>query len=102
MVHHVFISHSSQDRIIAYTVCAHLERHGIRCWIAPRDVNPGRSYGEEITVAIEASTALVLVFSANANVSTHIPKEIERATSHGIPVIQYCHPHRKDALLFKR
>jgi hypothetical protein len=87
MAHDVFISYSSKDKIIADAVCAHLEGRGIRCWIAPRDINPGRSYGEEITVAIEASTALVLVFSSNANVSTHIPKEIERAESHRVPVI---------------
>jgi hypothetical protein len=87
MAHDVFISYSSKDGIIADAVCARLEERGIRCWIAPRDVNAGSPYAEEITVAIEACTAMVLVFSSNANVSTHIPKEIERAVSRSIPVI---------------
>jgi hypothetical protein len=87
VAHDIFISYSSKDKIIADAVCARLEGRGIRCWIAPRDVNPGRPYGEEIILAIETCTAMVLVFSSNANVSTHIPKEIEHAVSHGIPVI---------------
>jgi len=87
MAHDVFISYSSKDKIIADAVCARLEAQGIRCWIAPRDVNPGRPYAEEIILAIETCTAMVLVFSSNANASLHIPKEIERAVSHGIPVI---------------
>ncbi len=87
MAHDVFISYSSKDKTIADAVCARLEARGIRCWIAPRDVQPGLPYGEEIIDAIHASRAMVLVFSSNANASPHIPKEIERAVSHGVSVI---------------
>jgi TIR domain len=37
----VLISHSSKDRATADTICAHLESAGIKCWIAPRDIEPG-------------------------------------------------------------
>jgi hypothetical protein len=37
----VFISHSSNDRATADAICAHLESAGIKCWIAPRDIEPG-------------------------------------------------------------
>lgn len=87
VAHDVFISYSSKDKTIADAVCARLESRGIRCWIAPRDVHPGSPYGEEIIDGIHNCRLMVLVLSANANVSTHIPKEIERAVSHGIPVI---------------
>jgi hypothetical protein len=87
LAHDVFISYSSKDKTIADAVCARLEARGIRCWIAPRDVQPGMPYGEEIIDAIHASRAMVLVFSANANASPHIPKEIERAVSHGVAII---------------
>jgi TIR domain len=87
VAHDVFISYSSKDKVTADAVCARLEARGIRCWIAPRDVHPGLPYGEEIIDAIQGCRLMVLVFSANANASPHIPKEIERAVSHGIPVI---------------
>lgn len=39
MEHRVFISHSSADRHIASAICHYLEESGIRCWIAPRDID---------------------------------------------------------------
>ena len=87
VAHDVFISYSSKDKTIADAVCARLEARAIRCWIAPRDVQPGSPYGEEIIDAIHNCRAMVLVLSSNANASPHIPKEIERAVSHGVPII---------------
>lgn len=87
VAHDAFISCSSKDKTIADAVCARLESRGVRCWIAPRDVRPGRAYGEEIIDAIHECKVLVLVLSSNANLSPHIPKEIERAVSRGIPII---------------
>ena len=48
MAHDVFISHSNQDKAVAHAMCSRLEQAGIRCWIAPRDVRPGRNWGSEI------------------------------------------------------
>ncbi|PYS70477.1 MAG: hypothetical protein DMF73_12795 [Acidobacteria bacterium] len=66
MADNVFISHSSQDKPVADAVCAALERASIRCWIAPRDVQPGRSFAGEITRAIQHSQVMVLIFSASS------------------------------------
>jgi hypothetical protein len=87
MAHDVFISYASGDKTVADAVCATLESHGVRCWIAPRDVVPGMAYGEAITEAIQGCRIMILVFSSKANVSAHIPKEIERAVSKGATVI---------------
>ena len=95
MAHVVFISHSSKDKTIADAVCTHLEARNIPCWIAPRDVRPGSPYSEEIIDGIENARVMVLVLSGNANASAHIAKEIERAVSHGIPVI----PLRVEAVM---
>jgi len=83
----VFVSHSSKDRLVANAVCARLESAGIRCWIAPRDIVPGTSYGESIIDAIHSVKVMVLVLSANANSSGHIPKEVERAVSNGVVIL---------------
>jgi hypothetical protein len=87
MSHDVFISYSSKDKPAADATCAVLESRGIRCWIAPRDIAPGADWGETIVGAVHGSRALVLVFSANANLSHQVKREVERAVNAGLPVI---------------
>ena len=94
MAFDVFISYASKDKTVADAVCARLEAAGIRCWIAPRDIVPGTSYGEAITDAIRVAKVMVLVFSANANSSGHIPKEVERAVSKGLTDNSVSHRRR--------
>jgi adenylate cyclase len=77
----VFVSYASQDVAVANTLIAALETHGIKCWIAPRDVRPGTVYADAIVGAINESKALVLVLSANAMPSAHVGREVERAAS---------------------
>jgi hypothetical protein len=50
-------------------------------------VLPGIPYGEAIIEAIESSRMMVLVFSARANNSPQVMREVERAVSKGIPII---------------
>lgn len=87
MAHDVFLSYASTDQTVAQMVCATLEKNGIRCWMAPRDVQPGDDWGNAIVEAIKASRAMVLVFSGAANDSRHIPREIERAMGREIPIV---------------
>jgi 4-amino-4-deoxy-L-arabinose transferase-like glycosyltransferase len=77
----IFLSHASADKRTADRLCSLLEGQGVRCWIAPRDVQPGQDYGESIIEAIEATRVTVLLLSSNANSSVHVKNEIERATS---------------------
>jgi TPR repeat protein len=89
MAHDAFISYAKEDKIVADAVCATLESHAVRCWIAPRDVLPGMAYGEAIIDAIRSCRVMILVFSSKSNASPHIPKEIERAVSAGVAVIPF-------------
>jgi uncharacterized repeat protein (TIGR02543 family) len=89
MAHDVFISYSTQDKAIADAACATLESRKIRCWIAPRDVVPGLSYAEALIDAINRSCIMVLVFSASANSSPQVIREVERAVNKGIQVIPF-------------
>src|ERR1051326_8244436 len=88
MAHDVFISHSAQDKAVADAVCAALERAGLRCWIAPRDVQPGRSFAGEITRAIQQSKAMVLIFSAHSNNSQQVLREVQLAVSSHLHIVQ--------------
>jgi len=87
MAHDVFISYSSKDKPPADATCAKLEARGIRCWIAPRDIMPGADWGSSIIDAINGARVVVLVFSAHANASQQIKREVERAVHKGIPII---------------
>jgi len=89
MAHDVFISYSSKNKPTADAMCARLEAHGIRCWIAPRDVLPGEPYGEAIVNAIHSSRLMVLIFSADSNRSQQVMREVERAVSTGIAILPF-------------
>jgi TIR domain len=89
MAHDVFVSYSSGDKPTADAICATLENRGIRCWIAPRDILPSMDWGAAIVDAINASRVMVLVYSAKANDSPQIKREVERAVNRGLAVIPF-------------
>jgi biotin transporter BioY len=89
MPHDVFVSYSSDDKATADAVCATLEHTGIRCWMASRDILPGTDWGGAIVDAINASRVMVLVYSAKANDSPQIKREVERAVNRGLAVIPF-------------
>jgi len=89
MAHEAFISHSSKDKLVADAVVAHLERAGIPCWVAPRDIVPGLSWAASILQAITACNVMVVIFSSHANESDHVRREIERAIHHGKTVVPF-------------
>jgi hypothetical protein len=75
----VFVSYSLSDRDTALGLVGYLEANGIECWVAPRDVPPGADWAAEIVDAIAAARVMVLVFSASANTSSQVRREVERA-----------------------
>jgi hypothetical protein len=89
MYHDVFISYSTHDKYIADAICSKLENNNIRCWIAPRDILPGVEFGEAIVNAIEDCRIVLLVFSAKANDSPQVRKEVERAISKGKIILPF-------------
>ena len=76
MSNHVFVSHSHQDAPAAELIVQALEKRGVTCWMAPRDVPPGGSYAESILNAIESASCFVLVYSQHSNVSSHVLREV--------------------------
>jgi TolB-like protein/Tfp pilus assembly protein PilF len=83
----VFVSYASQDAAVAQRVCAALEAAGLPCWIAPRDVRAGESYAAAIVQAINSCWMLILVLSKGAIESSHVLREVERASSKKRPVL---------------
>jgi hypothetical protein len=87
--HDVFVSYASQDATVANSIVENLEQHGLRCWIAPRDVKPGAQYADAIVRAINDARAVLLVMSGSAVGSSHVAREVERAASKGKPIIPF-------------
>jgi len=89
MAHDVFVSHSVKDKVVADAVVARLEAKSVTCWVAPRDVVPGADWGESIINAIESSRIMILIFSKNANQSSQIKREVERAVNKEVYIIPF-------------
>ena len=95
----VFISHSTADKQVADAVTAAMESKNLRCWIAPRDIPAGASWGSAIIEGIEDSRAMLLVFSQHANRSDQVLREVERAVAKKkfvVPLRIDREPMRKD------
>jgi len=88
MARDVFISHSAQDKTVAETICGALEEATIRCWVAPRDVRPGRSFPGEITRAIQQSKVMLLIFSKHSNSSEQVLREVQLAVDSHLPIVR--------------
>jgi TIR domain/Septum formation len=87
--HDVFVSYSTHDKPTADAIVSRLEQAGIRCWVAPRDIIPGRVFGDAIEQAIETSRLMVVVFSGNTNQSHHVHREVERAVANDVVIIPF-------------
>ena len=87
MSKHVFVSHSHKDVAAAELIVQALEKRGVTCWMAPRDVPPGGSYAEAILNAIESASCFVLIYSEHSNVSSHVLREVERALKFDLNIV---------------
>ena len=89
MNHDIFISYSSKNQRAAEDICQALERNGIKCWMAPRDIPMGSKYATIITQAIKSAKAVVLVFSKYSAISPWVESEINIAFTNRRPIIPY-------------
>jgi len=96
----VFVSYSSKDKVIADAVVAALESESIRCWYAPRDIEPGADWADSITKAIQDTSMMVLVFSETANRSQRVIDEINFAIDQGKTILPFrIEPHNPTGAL---
>lgn len=89
MKYDVFISYSSLDQKVAEGVCAYLEQHRIRCFIAYRDIPKGVVWAKYIVEALDESRMMVVVFSGNLNCSEQVDREIELASESRKPILTF-------------
>lgn len=83
----LFVSHHSSKLEVAEHVERALNVKGVRCWIAPRDVEPGASFARAIPQAIGESSAVLLLFCSNSAKSRHVERELILADQLGKAII---------------
>ena len=76
----VFISHASVDAELARAICDGLERRGLACWIAPRDVTSEGTYGAEIVKGLRECPVFLILLTGAAAQSQQVEREAERAS----------------------
>ena len=86
---YVFISYSSANKAIADATCHILEECGIPCWIAPRNIIPGKTWAGNIVQAIRECSLMVLIYSEDSNSSSQVANEVDKAFSHGKIIIPF-------------
>lgn len=85
----VFISYSTVDTTPAETVRNVLEKNGLSCWMAPRDIPGGSNYTKEIPIAIRNCKVFVLILSENAQNSHWVLKELDSAVNCGKVILPF-------------
>ena len=88
-VYDVFISYSSKDQKTVEDVCGYLERNGIRCFVAYRDIPKGTKWAKAIADALKDSKMMVAIFSEYFNLSEETDREIECAADRKMPILTF-------------
>ena len=89
MARDVFISYSQPDHNCAHELVERLEGQGVDCWMAPRDIAPSADWAAEIVDAISSARVMILVYSANSNLSPQVRREVERAVHKQLSILTF-------------
>jgi N-acetylneuraminic acid mutarotase len=95
LAHQVFVSYATEDAEAASRLCSLLEAEGVGCWLASRDISEDSDRAAAILEAIRDSSLVLLLFSARANTSPTVLRDIERAIGYERPVLSI---HLDDAV----
>ena len=88
MAEQVFISYAHEDEKLAHQVRQGLEKHGIPCWIASRNVKTGTDWTASIMNAVSRSDAMLFILSSNSNrASKEVLRELQCADTRAIPIV---------------
>ena len=87
--HAVFISYSTKNADVANKVCNVLEKNGLECWIAPRNIASGKNYIDEISSAIKSAKIIVLIYSKDSQESKYVNNEINLAYSYQKKILSF-------------
>jgi uncharacterized protein YjbI with pentapeptide repeats len=74
-----FISYAHQDEALAQRLYKDLQDKGVRCWMAPHDLQPGDYHHSRIDEAIHLNERVLLLLSQDAVTSSWVKHEVQIA-----------------------
>jgi tetratricopeptide (TPR) repeat protein len=77
----VFVSHSSHDKPWVHRLVADLGRYEVSVWLDENEIRPGTHIVDALERGIDASSAMVLVVSPEAEASGWVKEEYSRAVA---------------------
>lgn len=83
----LFVSHHNSKLEVAQHVETALNAKGVRCWIAPRDIEPGDQWDIAIRKAIADTDAMLLLFCSRSEQSKQVKRELILADQYNKPII---------------
>lgn len=84
---HIFLSHASANKPVVERLNQELNKVGLTTWFDVHNIRDGQVWTKEIEQGIEACAVLVLVWSARAEKSEWVEREVLFAQQLGRPVI---------------
>jgi predicted ATPase len=84
---HLFLSYAAIDRERVLAIADALEAAGVPVWIDQRGIGGGELWAAEITAAIRACAALMLVCTAASVTSRNVRQELQIAWDHDRPIL---------------
>lgn len=85
----IFISYSSKEKAVTEYVCDKLEKAGLKCWMAHRDIPVGSDYAEQIPDVIANCKVFLLLMSDHAQKSKYVRREINEAVDRDKRIIPF-------------
>lgn len=81
MSYQVFVSHSSSNAALAQKIVDEIEKNGISCFIAPRNMTGGSEYAAELVDSISDCPVFLFLFTNESNNSGMVIREINEAVN---------------------
>lgn len=83
----IFISYQSNSKTEAIKLSNLLEKNKIKTWYAPRNIEAGSQWAIKLGEAIKSCKALLLLFTKDADISTHVYREVNLADTFSKPIL---------------
>ncbi len=83
----IFVSYTTNDKAIADSLVNYLEGLDYTCFIAPRDIDPGKAYAANLMSAISDCKLVILVASSSINTSEHCLNEVDVVVEKKKPIL---------------
>lgn len=82
----VFLSYSREDKEIADRVHCRLKQRSLTCFYDRESIEPGKDWADEIYLALQSTTTLVVIVSQSSQKSTMVEYELRTAVFGARPV----------------